>query len=211
MPPSSSSLQLQFELPGPGGEFRFIAGVDEAGRGPLAGDVIAAAVILNSDRPVSGLNDSKQLSEVRRERCYADIIERAQAYSIARATVEEIDRLNILQASLLAMRRAVEGLTLTPEFVYVDGNRCPGWAYRSLAVVGGDARVQCIAAASILAKVTRDREMVALEEEFPGYGFARHKGYPTRAHLQALAQLGPSPVHRRSYQPVAELLPEQKC
>lgn len=183
-----------------------VAGVDEVGRGPLAGDVVTAAVILDPARPIAGLADSKQLSEARRERLYAQITEAALAWAVARATVAEIDALNILQASLLAMRRAVEALSLQPGFVYVDGNRCPQWSYASQAVVRGDARVACIAAASILAKVTRDREMLALDALYPGYGLAQHKGYPSPAHLQALQRLGPSPVHRRSFRPVAALL-----
>jgi ribonuclease HII len=183
-----------------------VAGVDEVGRGPLAGAVVTAAVILDPARPIAGLNESKQLSEARREQLYAEITGKALAWAVARASVEEIDRLNILQASLLAMRRAVEALQPQPGFVYVDGNRCPQWPYASQAVVQGDARVACIAAASILAKVTRDREMLALDAQYPGYGLAKHKGYPSPAHLAALQQLGPSPIHRRSFRPVAALL-----
>jgi ribonuclease HII len=183
-----------------------VAGVDEVGRGPLAGDVVTAAVILDPARPIAGLADSKQLSEARREQLYELIIERALSWAIARASVTEIDSLNILQASLLAMHRAVQALPVQPGFVYVDGNRCPRWEYAAQAVVKGDSKVACIAAASILAKVTRDREMLLLDQQYPGYGLARHKGYPSPAHLQALRQLGPSPIHRRSYRPVAELL-----
>ncbi len=183
-----------------------LAGVDEVGRGPLAGDVVAAAVILDPQRPVSGLRDSKKLSEAKREALAEEIRERALSWSVARATVAEIDTLNILQASLLAMHRAVEGLSLQPGYVLVDGNRLPRWNYPSEPVVKGDDRVPAIAAASILAKVQRDREMVALEAEFPGYGFAAHKGYPTAAHLEALRKLGVCPVHRRSFKPVRELL-----
>lgn len=182
------------------------AGVDEVGRGPLAGDVVTAAVILDPARPIAGLADSKQLSELQRERLYDLIMERAASWAIARASVAEIDSLNILQASLLAMHRAVQALPLQPAFVYVDGNRCPRWDYPSQAVVKGDSRVACIAAASILAKVTRDREMVLLDQQYPGYGLARHKGYPSPVHLEALRRLGPCPIHRRSYRPVAELL-----
>lgn len=182
------------------------AGVDEVGRGPLAGDVVTAAVILDPAWPIAGLADSKQLSERQRERVYDLILERASSWAIARASVAEIDSLNILQASLLAMHRAVQTLPLQPGFVYVDGNRCPRWDYPSQAVVKGDSRVACIAAASILAKVTRDREMVQLDQQYPGYGLARHKGYPSPEHLEALRRLGPSPIHRRSYRPVAELL-----
>lgn len=183
-----------------------VAGVDEAGRGPLAGDVVAAAVILDPQRPIRGLNDSKKLSERARESAYERIVENALCYSLGRATAAEIDALNILQASLLAMWRAVEGLRMPPGHVYVDGLQCPRWPYSATAVVKGDSRVDCIAAASILAKVTRDREMRALDACHPGYGFAVHKGYPTAAHLQALEQLGPSPVHRLSYAPVRRAL-----
>lgn len=182
------------------------AGVDEVGRGPLAGDVVTAAVILDPARPIAGLADSKQLSERQRERLYDLIVERALSFAIARASVAEIDSLNILHASLLAMHRAVQALPVQPGFVYVDGNRCPHWDYPSQAVVKGDSRVACIAAASILAKVSRDREMLQLDQTYPGYGLARHKGYPSPEHLEALRRLGPSPIHRRSYRPVAELL-----
>jgi ribonuclease HII len=183
-----------------------VAGVDEAGRGPLAGDVVAAAVILDVDNPVAGLMDSKKLSEAQRERLFQLIQERAVAFAIARANVEEIDSLNILQASLLAMTRAVKALAVKPVFVYVDGNRCPAWSWRSQAVVKGDGRIAAIAAASILAKVARDHEMVSLDRQYPGYGLARHKGYPTAMHLDALRRLGPSPIHRRTFGPVAELI-----
>ena len=179
-----------------------LAGVDEAGRGPLAGDVIAGAVILDPARPVPGLRDSKKVSRARRPQLAAAVREAAQAWAIGRASVAEIDRLNILQASLLAMRRAVEALALAPQFVLVDGNRCPAWAYPALAVVGGDDLVPAISAASVVAKVERDAEMVALDAIHPGYGFAVHKGYPTAEHLAALRRLGPSPVHRRSFAPV---------
>ncbi len=183
-----------------------IAGVDEVGRGPLAGDVVAAAVILDPNKPVSGLRDSKKLSEKRREALALEIRANALAWSVARASVAEIDALNILQASLLAMRRAVESLSPQPEYVLVDGNRLPVWKYASEAVVKGDDRVAEIAAASILAKVQRDGELVALDEEYPGYGLARHKGYPTRQHILALAELGVTPIHRRSFGPVRKLL-----
>ncbi|MBQ12978.1 MAG: ribonuclease HII [Gammaproteobacteria bacterium] len=183
-----------------------IAGTDEAGRGPLAGDVVAAAVILDEMCPIMGLDDSKKLSERQRNACFAQVVEKAQAYAIARATVAEIDQLNILQASMLAMQRAVEALQIQPQFVYVDGNRCPQWQYPSEAIIKGDSRVQCIAAASILAKVTRDAEMVKFDKQYPGYGFAQHKGYPTKAHIQALQTLGPCPIHRESYGPVAAVL-----
>lgn len=186
-----------------------VAGVDEAGRGPLAGDVVAAAVILDPARPISGLADSKMLSAVRREKLFTAIQAQAVAYAVARASVEEIDSINILHASMLAMHRAVSALVPAPGFVYVDGNRCPDWHWRSEAVVKGDNRVAAIAAASILAKVTRDHDMSVLDMKFPGYGLANHKGYPTKAHIEALQRLGPTPVHRRSYAPVARLLREQ--
>ncbi len=186
-----------------------LAGVDEAGRGPLAGDVVAAAVILDPDRPISGLNDSKKLSGASRERLMDEIVRHALSFAIARASVAEIDRYNILHASLLAMKRAVESLDPAPVHVYVDGNRCPDWQFQSQAVVGGDGRVQAIAAASILAKVTRDRELTRLDQDYPGYGFAVHKGYPTTAHLEALRRLGPCPAHRRSFRPVAAMLGSQ--
>ena len=176
------------------------------GRGPLAGDVVAAAVILDSQRPVEGLRDSKKLSASRREELAILIRERALAWAIASASVAEIDELNILQASLLAMHRAVQGLDVQPEYVLVDGNRLPDWNYVSEPVVRGDDRVPSIAAASILAKVHRDNALIALEAQYPGYGFASHKGYPTAAHLQALQTLGVTPVHRRSYGPVKKVL-----
>ncbi|MED5411157.1 MAG: ribonuclease HII [Pseudomonadota bacterium] len=185
---------------------RVIAGVDEVGRGPLAGDVVAAAVILDPAKPIAGLNDSKKLSEKQRLDCFAQIQDKALGISIARASVAEIDKSNILRASLLAMERAVRCLSIQPDFVYVDGNQLPEWSYSSQAVVKGDARVNEIAAASIVAKVTRDEEMVALEQDFPGYGFAKHKGYPTSAHLEALENLGPCVLHRRTFAPVANLL-----
>jgi ribonuclease HII len=181
-----------------------IAGTDEAGRGPLAGDVLAAAVVLDPLLPIEGLNDSKLLTGRQRELCFERIVSRARAFAIARATALEIDELNILRASLLAMRRAVESLSLQPDFIYVDGQHCPDWSYQSTAVVSGDSRLQCVAAASVLAKVTRDREMIVLDTQYPGYGFARHKGYPTKEHLQSLARLGPCTIHRRSFRPVAE-------
>lgn len=183
-----------------------IAGVDEVGRGPLAGDVVAAAVILDPARPIAGLRDSKKLSARRREELAGLIMERALAWSVARATVAEIDQLNILQASLLAMHRAVRALEPQPVYVLVDGNRLPRWEYAAEPVVKGDDRVPAIAAASILAKVQRDRELVELERQYPGYGFAAHKGYPTAAHLEALQTLGVTPVHRRSFGPVRALL-----
>lgn len=183
-----------------------LAGVDEVGRGPLAGDVVAAAVILHPGRPIEGLADSKKLSEKKREALFDEIREKAWSYAISRATVEEIDRLNILHASLLAMHRAVEQLTVQPEFVLVDGNRKPQWHYACDTVVKGDDRVAAIAAASILAKVTRDREMVELDRRYPGYGLAGHKGYPTKVHMEALERLGASPAHRKSFAPVKRQL-----
>ncbi len=183
-----------------------IAGVDEVGRGPLAGPVVAAAVILDPDRPIEGLADSKKLTEKRRERLSELILERALAWSIARAEVEEIDRINILQASLLAMQRAVQALDPQAEFALIDGNRCPQLACPSQAVVKGDSRVAAISAASIIAKVARDREMVAMDEQYPGYGLAKHKGYPSKLHMEALQTLGVTPIHRRSYAPVRRAL-----
>lgn len=183
-----------------------LAGVDEAGRGPLAGDVVAAAVILNPAKKIKGLDDSKKLSEAQREALYAEICAHSTSWAVARASVSEIDTINILQASLLAMRRAVEQLHVQPEHVLVDGNQLPRWRYSCEAIVQGDARVKAIAAASIIAKVTRDREMVQFEAHYPGYGFAGHKGYGTPAHLAALQKLGATPIHRRSFAPVRAVL-----
>ncbi|MBK1720935.1 ribonuclease HII [Thiocystis violacea] len=183
-----------------------IAGVDEAGRGPLAGPVCAAAVILDVARPIPGITDSKKLSPERRSSLDLAIRAQALAWSIGWASVEEIDRINILQASLLAMQRAVAGLDLIPGHVLVDGNQCPILAFSVEAIVGGDASVPEIGAASILAKVARDRRMEELDREYPGYGFARHKGYPTRLHLDALTRLGVTPHHRRSFGPVRRIL-----
>jgi ribonuclease HII len=183
-----------------------LAGVDEVGRGPLAGDVVAAAVILDPAYPISGLRDSKKLTAARREELAQVIKEHALAWSVARASVAEIDEINILQASLLAMHRAVQGLQPQPGYVLVDGNRLPRWDYASEPVIRGDDRVPAIAAASILAKVQRDSELIALEQQYPGYGFAAHKGYPTPAHLQALQALGVTPQHRRSFAPVKKIL-----
>ena len=182
-----------------------VAGVDEVGRGPLAGDVVAAAVILGDSSP-AGLTDSKALSPRQRERLAETIRSEAVSWSLGRATVAEIDELNILQASLLAMWRAVEGLSVQPSLVLVDGNHLPRWSYEARAIVKGDLIEPAISAASIVAKVTRDSEMVILDDQYPGYGFATHKGYPTKAHLTALASLGVSPVHRRSFGPVKRLL-----
>ncbi|WP_339804983.1 ribonuclease HII [uncultured Marinobacter sp.] len=183
-----------------------LAGVDEVGRGPLAGPVVTAAVILHPDRPIAGLADSKKLTEKRREALFEEITTKAAAWSLGRCEVEEIDRLNIYQATLLAMTRAVDGLSIAPEYVLVDGNRCPRWHWPSEPVVKGDGRVEAISAASIIAKVTRDREMVAMEQQYPGYGLAGHKGYPAPVHLEALGRLGVTPAHRRSFRPVQEAL-----
>ncbi len=185
---------------------RHVAGVDEAGRGPLAGPVVAAAVILDEANPIAGLADSKVLSPARREELALLIRERALAWAVAEAQVEEIDRLNILQATLLAMQRAVAGLCLNPDVVLVDGNQLPSLACEAKAIVKGDATVPAISAASILAKVARDRTMNLLEDECPGYGFAQHKGYPTRDHMAALERLGVSRHHRRSFSPVRNLI-----
>jgi ribonuclease HII len=189
---------------------KILAGVDEVGRGPLAGPVVAAAVILDPHRPLEGLKDSKKLSERRREELAGQIRDRALAWSLGRAEVHEIDRINILQASLLAMQRAVAALSLAPELVLVDGNRCPRFDYPSKAVIRGDALVPAISAASIIAKVSRDREMIELDSSYPGYGLAKHKGYPSKAHLAALQTLGVTPLHRRSYAPVRRLLEETR-
>jgi len=187
------------------GEERLIAGVDEAGRGPLVGAVVASAVILDPSRPIAGLADSKKLTEKRRESLALEIKEKALAWSLGRADVAEIDRLNILYATMLAMRRAVEGLQPQPRFVLVDGNRVPaGLVMPAEARVGGDASIAAISAASILAKTARDAEMRELDGLHPGYGFAVHKGYPTRQHLDALDRLGVTSEHRRSFAPVRE-------
>ncbi|AKH19314.1 ribonuclease HII [Sedimenticola thiotaurini] len=183
-----------------------IAGVDEVGRGPLAGPVVAAAVILDPDHPIEGLADSKKLSEKRREELALVIRKRALCWALGRAEVAEIDRLNILHASLLAMRRAVEALVVPPDHALIDGNRCPELPCSAEAIVGGDASEASISAASILAKVARDQEMVQLDRQYPGYGLARHKGYPTKFHVAALLELGVSPIHRRSFGPVRKLL-----
>ena len=184
-----------------------VAGVDEAGRGPLVGSVVAAAVILDPNNPIEGLNDSKKLTEKKREKLFIEIKEKALAWAIAEATHQEIDEINILQASLLAMRRAVEALKLVPEHVLVDGNKVPKGLNMSCdAVVGGDALHAEISAASILAKVTRDHEMVDLDKQYPQFGFAKHKGYPTKAHFDAIAEHGVIDQHRRSYSPVKKAL-----
>lgn len=179
-----------------------VAGVDEVGRGPLCGAVVTAAVILDPGRPILGLNDSKKLTEARREALYDEICEKALSWHVARAEVEEIDELNILHATMLAMQRAVEGLHIQPKLAMIDGNRCPKLSMRAEAVIQGDGKVPAIAAASILAKVSRDREMAAFELIYPGYGIGSHKGYATPVHLEALVRLGPTPIHRRSFAPV---------
>lgn len=186
----------------------FLAGVDEVGRGPLAGAVFAAAVILDPAQPVEGLADSKKLTAKRREYLFDCIVEQSTCWAIAKASVAEIERLNILHASMLAMKRAVQALSVQPEHVLVDGNRLPRWRYSAEAVVQGDDRVPAIAAASILAKVARDREMVKLDRRYPGYGLAEHKGYGTPTHLEALARLGPCKIHRRGFAPVRVALGE---
>ncbi|MDE0842393.1 MAG: ribonuclease HII [Porticoccaceae bacterium] len=179
-----------------------LAGVDEVGRGPLAGDVVVAAVILPKSHGLRGLDDSKRLSVSRREALFELITRCALCYSIGRSGVEEIDRVNILQATLNAMHRAVNGLSMQPDFVVVDGNRLPQWQFRSEAVIKGDGRVDAISAASIVAKVIRDREMQLIDQQYPGYGFAAHKGYGTAQHLSALRAFGPTPIHRLSFAPV---------
>lgn len=182
-------------------------GVDEAGAGPLCGDVVAAAVILDPDKPIPELTDSKKLTEKKRERLFDEIREKAIDYCIARATVEEIDRINILNARMLAMSRAVNGLQENCQHALIDGNKLPELDIEATAIIKGDALVAAISAASVLAKVQRDREMIKLDELYPEYGFAKHKGYGTKAHLEALAEHGPSDIHRRSYAPVKKLLP----
>jgi ribonuclease HII len=199
----AEQASLIWDVPG------LIAGVDEAGRGPLAGPVVAAAVMLDERYPIRGLADSKQLGPRRREQLFDEIRAKALCCSIAQASVEEIDRLNILQATLLAMQRAVQGLRLKPAKVLVDGNRLPPLDVLAQAVVSGDSLVPAISAASIVAKVTRDRLLVDLHAQHPGYGFDRHKGYGTAQHLQALQALGPLEVHRRSFAPVARALQRQ--
>jgi len=179
-----------------------LAGCDEVGRGPLAGDVVAAAVILDPENPIDGLDDSKKLTEKKRELLFDEIKAKAKSWCVARASVAEIDQINILQASLLAMHRAVQGLHLQPEYVLVDGNKLPKWKYTAEAVVKGDSRVQAISAASILAKVIRDREMIEFDKRYPGYGLADHKGYPTKFHMDALVRLGITEIHRKSFAPV---------
>ncbi|MDE1460386.1 ribonuclease HII [Spartinivicinus poritis] len=197
-----SQSEINWEI----AQHQLVAGVDEVGRGPLCGAVVTAAVILDPNQPIEGLNDSKKLTDKKREQLFDVIQQRALAWHIGRAEVEEIDQLNILHATMLAMQRAVLGLSVKPELVLIDGNRCPELPYPSQAVVKGDSQVQAIAAASILAKVTRDREMHVLDQQYPGYGLAKHKGYPTKAHLAALEKQGVAPIYRRSFKPVQRLL-----
>jgi len=201
-PLTAVQAALQWDTPG-----GLIAGVDEAGRGPLAGPVVAAAVILDEFKPIQGLNDSKKLTAKRRDQLYDEIRAKAVCCAIAQASVEEIDRLNILQATLLAMRRAVEGLRLKPHLVLVDGNRLPILNVRAEAIVQGDAKVEAISAASILAKVHRDRWCESIDLQHPQYGFAKHKGYGTAVHLAALKAHGPCDAHRRSFAPVRACVP----
>ena len=186
--------------------YKFIAGVDEAGRGPLVGSVVAAAVILDPLNPIEGLNDSKKLTEKKRNLLAPEIREKALAWSVVSVDENEIDRINILQASLLAMKRAVESLDQVPDMVLVDGNKCPDITHKVEAIVKGDSKVAAISAASILAKVDRDQQMFELHEQYPQYGFDKHKGYPTKVHMELLNQHGPCPLHRKSFGPVKKLL-----
>lgn len=187
-------------------KFRLVAGVDEVGRGPLAGAVVAAAVILTPERWIDGLADSKVLSEKRRNELDIEIREKALAWSIARAEVEEIDNINILQASLLAMKRAVESLEIKPEHLKIDGNKKILMNISMETIIKGDSKVAAISAASIIAKVARDKEMIALDKQYPEYGFASHKGYPTKAHREALIKYGALSCHRKSFKPVRDVL-----
>jgi ribonuclease HII len=200
VPASMRQLALQWGVSG------LIAGVDEAGRGPLAGPVVAAAVILDDMKPIEGLADSKKLSALRRNKLFDEIRAKALCFAVAQASVSEIEELNILQATLLAMRRAVEGLRLCPKLVLVDGNRLPLLPMRAEAIVKGDSLVAAISAASILAKVTRDRWCIDYDLQYPQYGFAKHKGYGTVAHMAALQQHGACPEHRKTFAPVTEVL-----
>lgn len=197
---------MEPQLPNYYRKAKIVAGVDEVGRGPLAGPVVTAAVILDEYNPVAGLTDSKKLTEQQREALAVEIKQKAVAWSLGRAEVYEIDELNILQATLLAMQRAVAVLSPLPEYVLVDGNRCPRFHCPAEAIIKGDLYVPMISAASIIAKVARDQEMRELDKQFPGYGLLRHKGYPTRAHIAALEKLGVTSIHRRSYGPVKRLL-----
>lgn len=193
------------------GTDELVCGVDEAGRGPIAGPVFAAAVILDPLHPIEGLRDSKKLSELRRRHLAVLIRQEAIAWSIAECSIAEIDELNILHATMLAMKRAVESLSVSPSLALIDGNRCPVLSVRSEAIVGGDDKVEAISAASILAKTARDATLMQLHEQYPQYGFDRHKGYPTALHLERLREHGVSPVHRRSYAPVRALMDLELC
>ena len=204
--PSRKLLTKPEQVPLAWGPRGLVAGVDEAGRGPLAGPVVAAAVILDARQPIAGLADSKKLTALRREKLFDEILAKALCCSIAEASVEEIERLNILQATMLAMQRAVEGLRLKPGHVLVDGNRLPSLPMTSEAIVKGDALVPAISAASILAKVTRDRWCAQVDVDYPQYGFAGHKGYGTAAHLQALQDHGACPLHRKTFAPVTAVV-----
>lgn len=195
-----SSLMLDFS------QYGWVAGVDEVGRGPLVGNVVAAAVILHPDKQIIGLADSKKLSEKKRDALYEEIMEKALSWAVASASPVEIDQINILHASMLAMKRAVMSLGIKPDYVVIDGNRCPELPYPSEAIVKGDSKVAAISAASILAKVVRDREMYLLHEQYPEYAFNKHKGYPTAQHMVALKKYGPLPEYRKSFRPVAQLL-----
>lgn len=197
---------MKQQLPNYYRKAKLVAGVDEVGRGPLAGPVVTAAVILDEHNPIAGLTDSKKLTEQQREILAAEIKQKAVAWSLGRAEVCEIDELNILRATLLAMQRAIAALSPLPEYVLVDGNRCPGFHCPAEAIIKGDLYVPMISAASIIAKVARDQEMRELDKQFPGYGLLRHKGYPTKAHIAALEKLGVTSIHRRSYGPVKRLL-----
>lgn len=200
-------INLQEEVPSVEG---LLAGVDEAGRGPLVGNVVAAAVILDSAHPIDGLTDSKKLSAKRREQLAEKIRERAIAWRVISIDAAQIDRINILQATMQAMQQAVEQLAVAPGHVFIDGNRCPQVTVPATAIVKGDTRVAEISAASILAKVERDAQMLALHQTYPQYGFDKHKGYPTKAHFQALAEHGPCPEHRRSYAPVKKAIAQER-
>ena len=191
-------------------EAELIAGVDEVGRGPLIGAVVTAAVILDPAQPIAGLNDSKKLTEKRRELLFDEIKAKALSWSLGRAEVEEIDEINILHATMLAMQRAVAGLQVQPAHCLIDGNRCPELPMPATAVVGGDGLKPAISASSIIAKVSRDREMLLLDAKYPGYGIAKHKGYPTKVHMEALQRLGATPEHRRSFAPVRRALEAAK-
>ncbi|EMF8898307.1 ribonuclease HII [Vibrio parahaemolyticus] len=186
--------------------YQLIAGVDEVGRGPLVGDVVTAAVILDPNNPIEGLNDSKKLSEKKRLALLPEIKEKALAWAVGRCSPEEIDELNILQATMVAMQRAIAGLKVQPDLVLIDGNRCPELPMDSQAVVKGDLRVAEISAASIIAKVVRDQEMEELDKQYPQFGFAKHKGYPTKAHFEAIEQHGVISEHRKSFKPIKKAL-----